>query len=139
MNEEVDGMRHAQHPERVIFLDVDGVLAHAGTYNRGRGEERLWRFAAQLDLDCMARLIRIVRATGARIVVSSTWRRFSDQIGGLRKGLQIAGLGHDADKKVRETIQGRLIGARGRKIVGCGPADDVSSPGGIHSYSGMQG
>jgi len=44
---------------RVLFLDLDGVL------NAGHGP---------LDPDCVARLNRIIDATGAVIVVHSMWR-----------------------------------------------------------------
>jgi len=65
----------------VIFIDADGVLAHSKTVGRSRGEGLDgWRaHAAQLDRECVARLVAIGKATGARLVVSSEWRRFDDQ------------------------------------------------------------
>ena len=52
---------------RVVFLDIDGVLNNPNT-RRGS--------ILSLDPVCIANLNRITRETGARIVVSSTWRRF---------------------------------------------------------------
>jgi len=48
---------------KVIFLDIDGVLATRKTrYNC-------------FDNDCVVRLEQILRKTDARIVLSSTWRK----------------------------------------------------------------
>jgi len=47
---------------KLIFLDIDGVLATQATrYN-------------YLDVECVARLDRVLEATGAQIILSSTWR-----------------------------------------------------------------
>jgi hypothetical protein len=51
---------------KVIFLDIDGVLTTARTDY------------AFFDSACVRRLKHILRATDARIVVSSTWRRGRD-------------------------------------------------------------
>jgi hypothetical protein len=64
---------------RIIFLDIDGVLNHPGTYCEGAP----WRREAGELLpvpvapECMARLNRLVAETGARIVISSSWRLFA--------------------------------------------------------------
>lgn len=51
---------------KVIFLDVDGVLNRA--------------FPRQTPIrpECVARLRRIIDATGARICLSSSWRHLED-------------------------------------------------------------
>lgn len=49
---------------KVIFLDVDGVLNTRET----------WGFERQFPLPLVARLRHLVDTTGAKIVVSSTWR-----------------------------------------------------------------
>ena len=55
-------------PRRVIFLDIDGVLNNRHTRTRtGEG----WCF---VDDFLVARIREIVDATGAVIVLSSTWR-----------------------------------------------------------------
>lgn len=51
--------------DAVIFLDIDGVLISASTMAR--------RIA---DPTCVRNLNILTEATGARVVVSSTWRRF---------------------------------------------------------------
>jgi hypothetical protein len=49
---------------RVIFLDIDGVLAPISTWDR----------YGDLDRACMEALNDLVAHTGAHVVVSSTWR-----------------------------------------------------------------
>ena len=58
---------------KVIFLDIDGVLAIRSSLRKG-----CW----QLDPGGVGRLNRLVRETQAKIVVSSTWRigRTLDQL-----------------------------------------------------------
>lgn len=51
--------------DKIIFLDVDGVLHSIFA----RNESQLFR------RDCMQRLKKIVDQTGARIVLSSSWRK----------------------------------------------------------------
>ena len=76
---------------KVIFLDVDGVLAHDKTFKKSRGHERLWRFYYQIDEDCMKLLVRVILYTGAKVVVSSTWRRVDDAYHALAKSLRVHG------------------------------------------------
>jgi hypothetical protein len=81
---------------KLIFLDVHGVLVHSETVGRGKatGEAFGTSFyhAATVDHACVQRVMRIVRATGARIVLSSTWRRFAGQSNGLRHAFVQAGV-----------------------------------------------
>src|SRR5262245_51716737 len=51
-------------PSRVIFLDIDGVLAPI----------RRWDRYGDLDTACVEALNEIVARTSADVVVSSTWR-----------------------------------------------------------------
>lgn len=53
---------------KVIFLDVDGVLNNPRTKTRTRDG---WRF---VDDYLVERLAQIVRATQAKVVLSSSWR-----------------------------------------------------------------
>jgi hypothetical protein len=64
---------------KVIFLDVDGVLNHRGSFAPGMpgGSKRI-------APECVAQLNHIVAITGASIVVSSTWRMDPDYIEVLR-------------------------------------------------------
>jgi hypothetical protein len=48
----------------VLFLDVDGVLNRCGKSNQG------------LETDKCDRLAILCRASGCKVVVSSTWRRY---------------------------------------------------------------
>jgi hypothetical protein len=54
--------------KRVIFLDIDGVLNRIGT-NDGNN---------YFDPDCVDQLRRIVKETGAKVVLSTSWREFAD-------------------------------------------------------------
>ena len=52
-----------------IFLDIDGVLINRNSLRKASG------LRATADPACVAELNRITDATGASVVVSSTWRR----------------------------------------------------------------
>jgi hypothetical protein len=56
--------------KKVLFLDVDGVLNHYDSPGWRIPDHSIW----VLDDDCVAQLKRILEATGAEIVLSSTWR-----------------------------------------------------------------
>lgn len=70
--------------QKVIFLDIDGVLNSRKFLSISRGEfidkliiangDDLTFMAEQLDPEAIARLNRIITVTGANVVVSSTWR-----------------------------------------------------------------
>lgn len=70
--------------EKILFLDVDGVLNSVesckfyGTFER-------------LDPRGVVALQRIIDTTGAKLVISSTWRLFRG-LDGMREVLQHAGL-----------------------------------------------
>lgn len=57
--------------KKVIFLDIDGVLNSYTYYEKLSTNEML---ADSLDRDCVQRLSHIVKATGAKLVLSSSWR-----------------------------------------------------------------
>ncbi|WAS93239.1 HAD domain-containing protein [Nannocystis punicea] len=57
-------------PPKVIFLDIDGVMNNLGTRSEPEGPG----MSACLDPDNVAVLNQIVRATGAVVVLSSSWR-----------------------------------------------------------------
>jgi len=67
---------------KVVFLDIDGVICTVRSFAR---EDRVPmpdeihlpfrnRFWDRLDEECIERLNRITDATGAKIVISSSWR-----------------------------------------------------------------
>lgn len=57
-------------PNRIVFVDIDGVLNNRSGYRAGNIDE----YGRKPDPACVASLNRITDATGAGIVVSSTWR-----------------------------------------------------------------
>ena len=66
---------------RVIFLDIDGVLnseAHALKLEKSKGANRISTEKSKIDREAVSLLNRLVEVTGAKIVVSSTWRKLFD-------------------------------------------------------------
>jgi HAD domain in Swiss Army Knife RNA repair proteins len=61
---------------KVIFLDIDGVLNHCDTRSdvSPTTKEPL---PIPIAPECMARLNRLIAETGAKIVISSSWRLFA--------------------------------------------------------------
>ena len=72
---------------KIIFLDIDGVLNNEDTFVRRRAEYEANRAAyleklkdrkfsddSEIDRNLIQELNKIIRATGAKIVVSSSWR-----------------------------------------------------------------
>lgn len=59
--------------EKIIFLDIDGVLAtnKSARYKRLLHGERVYAFAG----DCIARINRLTERTGAKFVLSTAWAR----------------------------------------------------------------
>jgi hypothetical protein len=55
---------------RVVFLDIDGVLATSSTIRLPRGSH----FASQFDDTCVKRFNRLVADNDLQIVISSSWR-----------------------------------------------------------------
>lgn len=72
---------------RVIFLDIDGVLNNTQTVTPAgapwRGPDPAatgapgWNLLVPIEPECMDRLNRMIAASGAKIVISSSWRLFS--------------------------------------------------------------
>src|SRR5687767_10572458 len=53
---------------KIVFLDIDGVLNTRRSCHAQRGRPR------PFDVDAISALNRVLRQTGARVVMSSTWR-----------------------------------------------------------------
>ena len=85
--------------QKVLFLDVDGVLNKLGTPQRNPHGAR------GVDPLMCAELKRIVDQTGCDIVLSSTWRKFDDLVEYLFAKL---------DPSVRRAIIGKT------EVLGCG-------------------
>lgn len=64
---------------KIIFLDFDGVLnSHKWIEaNQHLFESGQLFMHKHLDHDAVARVDKICRETGAKVVISSTWRRFN--------------------------------------------------------------
>lgn len=69
---------------KIIFLDMDGVM-NSGPWmtrlktgdeaNRDYAGNRLDWWLDMIDPSCVAQLNRVVESTGAKVVISSTWRK----------------------------------------------------------------
>jgi hypothetical protein len=63
---------------KIIFLDIDGVLNHERFYKE-RFEKRYEEGAiahpySEIDPECITNLNKLIEETGAKVVISSTWR-----------------------------------------------------------------
>lgn len=70
----LDAARTFDAMTRVLFLDIDGVLNSHAYMQKHRA---FWDFGdapSMLDPDACARLERVLAATGAAVVISSSWR-----------------------------------------------------------------
>lgn len=59
---------------KAIFLDLDGVVNHTQWYVSDRNPGNLDGQEGDIDPMCVDRVLRIVKETGAKIVISSDWR-----------------------------------------------------------------
>lgn len=62
----------------IVFLDMDGVLVTRATCGKPR-QDPPYDCYSRVDPACVAQLNRITDATGAVIVVSSSWRHGSER------------------------------------------------------------
>lgn len=64
---------------KYLFLDIDGVLNHDEWFESQyyKSNRDHWK-VSMFDPDCVERVNRILKETGARLVVSSSWRCMSD-------------------------------------------------------------
>jgi len=78
---------------KFIFLDIDGVLnsTNFNEYCTNNGFKEWWTYGL-LDQDCIMRLKRLVKQTGARIVLCSSWRTGCSNIAWLEQQLALYGL-----------------------------------------------
>lgn len=106
---------------KILFLDVDGVL-NGARFMRALPQETRWD--EQIDPAAVARLDRILRATGAGVVVSSTWRlsysalEIADRLiflGGMSRDLRPRFVGVTPRRSVLAAVTGRPL-ERGDEI-----------------------
>src|SRR5271165_7474359 len=58
---------------RIIFLDFDGVL-NSKPFLKAQSKAKVYSETGALDPSAVAKINRLIAATDARIVVSSSWR-----------------------------------------------------------------
>lgn len=95
---------------RLVFLDIDGVLNARSTFEalkQDGGVLSVCRWENMLDRVFVERLNRIVKATGADVVISSSWR-ITNKLHEIRRYLDAAG------------FQGSVIGETPRDFEGGG-------------------
>ena len=61
-----------RHYDKVLFLDFDGVLAPIDGFREPDGDT----FGRRFDQTCMENLKRLITASGANIVITSSWREY---------------------------------------------------------------
>lgn len=61
---------------KIVFLDIDGVLNHSAT-RHNVSPTTTEPLPIPIEPACMARLNRLIAETGAKIVISSSWRLFA--------------------------------------------------------------
>lgn len=64
---------------KYLFLDIDGVLNHVLWFTSlaYRNNQNNWK-VSMFDPACVKRVNKILRETGAKLVVSSSWRDMTD-------------------------------------------------------------
>jgi len=61
--------------DKIIFLDIDGVLNSQQWYKDNHHKYKLTDKQYHFDIEAVKRLNSIITITDAKIVISSTWRR----------------------------------------------------------------
>lgn len=64
---------------KYLFLDIDGVLNHDEWFDsvHYKRHQENWK-KSMFDPECVTRVNKILETTGARLVVSSSWRTMGD-------------------------------------------------------------
>ena len=68
---------------KIVFLDVDGVLNTMDSLGEAEDDSDFLfdkKSGSPLEKRCLNNLIQILLKTGAKIVVTSTWRMFLDMM-----------------------------------------------------------
>ena len=83
---------------KVIFLDIDGVLNSTQYWESIQDEKKtMLEMESELDPKCIRNLKKIVDATNAKIVVTSTWKRIIRKMNKFERYIPQYGL-HVYDK-----------------------------------------
>lgn len=100
---------------KVLFLDMDGVMNSRSSRNKGYQERKHttdkegWDFPAQPMID---NFNMIIEATGAKVVISSSWRYFHS-IESMRNIFKHVGMNCEI---IGETPKNTLYTIRGQEI-----------------------
>jgi len=107
-------------PQPIVFLDFDGVLNSSNYFVAGR-KRKLERIKAglfqkgeDLDTEAIANVNTIIKATGAKVVVTSTWRK-SRTVEELATILQAQGLMGEVIDKTEDLSYYKCL--RGNEIL----------------------
>lgn len=88
---------------KIIFLDIDGVLNIRSNISSN-----------DVDAKCLRNLELVIKATGAKIVISSTWRLYPKSMKFLEGHLSSVEIWSEV---IGVTPQVSIYGARGREII----------------------
>jgi len=103
---------------KLIFLDIDGVLnSHDFFYKRHETTGKMQGGCRResIDPDALRRLERIINETGAKIVISSSWRIGRETVE-IKELLRIAGFKHWQEIIDRTPSTSSLTERRGEEI-----------------------
>lgn len=101
---------------KILFLDIDGVLNNTPYLQKRSYEEIVSGVnnkVPPIDMFNMEQLNRVLKKTGCKIIVSSTWRGMG--LEGVRKELEGAGVPENTIVGVTPSIDGSLSN-RGEEI-----------------------
>lgn len=107
----------AKDAERIVMLDIDGVLNRAGPDEGVVVRPFPWEPRAQIQVECMDRLRTLLARTDASVVFCSSWRRhlryslphmlrrhfgIDAPVLGMTRLIDYEGRGYKADTRCRE-------------------------------------
>jgi len=109
---------------KIIFLDIDGVINTVKSVSNPRVQPEGFTAnlygVSKLDPDCVARLNKITNATGAKMVISSSWRILFDDIELLAKYLHSEGVTGEiigrTPRFAKSYVRGEMTYGRGLEI-----------------------
>lgn len=74
---------------KVIFLDVDGVLNSEAWFKKMAESGEKYRVGKDIDPDACKRFRKLVKDTGAKVVLSSSWRGSKENEDIIEKALRL--------------------------------------------------
>lgn len=89
-----DKWRFRVKPQKIIFLDIDGVLNSMELFDKLEERDMEPFMGIDVDEDNLEQLRYIVERTGAQIVLSSSWRHAWHEKRADDQGRESIGSGH---------------------------------------------